>query len=47
MVFGVIIETLRQRQMELSNKYAHVLTYKPCKSLSEFTDEYLIADLNI
>jgi hypothetical protein len=40
-------EILRQRQMELSNKYAHVLTYKPYKYLREITDEYLIADLNI
>ncbi len=40
-------EILRQRQMDLSNKYAHVLTYKPYKYLSEITDEYLIADLNI
>ena len=40
-------EILRQQQSDLSNKYAHVLTYRPYKSLSEITDEYLIADLNI
>ena len=40
-------QNLRQRQSELSNKHAHVLTYRPYKSISEITDEYLIADLNI
>ena len=38
---------LRLRQSELTNKYAHLLTYKPYKYLSEITDEYMIADLNI
>ena len=38
---------LRQRSSELEYKYAHIITYKPYKNISDLTDEYLIADLNI
>jgi hypothetical protein len=42
-----LFEILRQRSADLNYKYAHTITYKPYKSISDLTDEYLIADLNI
>ena len=42
-----LFEILRQRSSDLNYKYAHIITYKPYKSISDLTDEYLIADLNI
>ena len=42
-----LFEILRQRSSDLCYKYAHVLTYKPYTSISDLTDENLIADLNI
>ena len=42
-----LFELLRQRSDNLENKYAHIITYKPYKNISDLTDEYLIADLNI
>jgi len=40
-------QMLRQQQSDLSFKYAHVITYKPYKNISDLTNENLIADLNI
>jgi len=42
-----LFEILRQRSSDLNYKYAHIITYKPYKNISDLTDEYLIADLNI
>ena len=42
-----LFEILRQRSSDLNYKYAHVITYRPYKNISDLTDEYLIADLNI
>ncbi len=42
-----LFDILRQRSSDLNYKYAHVITYKPYKNISDLTDEYLIADLNI
>lgn len=42
-----LFEILRQRSSDLNYKYAHLITYKPYKNISDLTDEYLIADLNI
>jgi hypothetical protein len=42
-----LFNLLRQRSSELEYKYAHIITYKPYKNISDLTDEYLIADLNI
>ena len=42
-----LFEILRQRSSDLNYKYAHVITYKPYKNISDLTDEYLISDLNI
>lgn len=42
-----LFQNLRQQQSDLRFKYAHIITYKPYKNISDLTDEYLIADLNI
>ncbi|MEM5566342.1 DUF6090 family protein [Psychroserpens sp. AS72] len=42
-----LFEILRQESSNLNYKYAHVIAYKPYKNISDLTDEYLIADLNI
>jgi hypothetical protein len=42
-----LFEIIRQRSADLNYKYAHIVTYKPYKNISDLTDEYLIADLNI
>jgi len=42
-----LFEILRQRSSDLNYKYAHIITYRPYKNISDLTDEYLIADLNI
>ena len=42
-----LFEILRQGSSDLNYKYAHILTYKPYKNISDLTDENLIADLNI
>ncbi len=42
-----LFEILRQGSSDLNSKYAHILTYKPYKNISDLTDENLIADLNI
>ena len=42
-----LFKLLRQRSSDLEYKYAHIITYKPYKNISDLTDEYLIADLNI
>ena len=42
-----LFEILRQRSSDLNYKYAHIISYKPYKNISDLTDEYLIADLNI
>ncbi|MFD2917934.1 DUF6090 family protein [Psychroserpens luteus] len=42
-----LFEILRERSSDLNYKYAHIITYKPYKNISDLTDEYLIADLNI
>ncbi|WP_411768575.1 DUF6090 family protein [Winogradskyella sp. A3E31] len=42
-----LFEILRQQSSDLNYKYAHIITYRPYKNISDLTDEYLIADLNI
>jgi len=42
-----LFEIIRQRSSDLNYKYAHIITYKPFKNISDLKDEFLIADLNI
>lgn len=42
-----LFEILRQCSSDLNYKYAHTITYKPYKNISDLTDEHLIADLHI
>ena len=42
-----LFEILRQESSDLNYKYSHIIAYKPYNNISDLTDEYLIADLNI